>query len=109
MVRKDHPRKLAIREGIYDPAGRSERHDMECISEKHQDISWKEDWMARRIIGFILIALGVAGMVVALAADVIGLGVYPGIDWLQQVGAAIGVAVAVAGAWLVISETTKQE
>ena len=48
--------------------------------------------MMRRTIGFIMFALGAIGLVVSLAADVLGVGSYPGINGAQLLGAAIGLA-----------------
>ena len=53
--------------------------------------------MMKRTIGFIMFALGAIGLVVSLAADQLGIGSYPGINAAQLLGAAIGLAVALAG------------
>jgi hypothetical protein len=56
-------------------------------------------------MGFILIVLGVIGVIGSLAADAIGIGTSPGIDWAQLLGAAIGLVVALVGIWLAFSKT----
>jgi len=56
--------------------------------------------MSKRTIGLALLALGAVMAVVSLAADSIGLGRQEGINWLQLLGAAIGVIVALVGVWL---------
>jgi hypothetical protein len=56
--------------------------------------------MSKRTMGIILIALGAVGVVVSLAADVLGLGTYPGINGAQLLGAVIGLVLAAAGGWM---------
>ena len=56
--------------------------------------------MPKKTIGYVLVALGVIAAVVSLAADAIGIGTEPGINGMQLLGIAIGVVVALAGAWL---------
>ncbi|NTV38194.1 MAG: hypothetical protein HGA82_03310 [Anaerolineales bacterium] len=56
--------------------------------------------MDKRTIGFILIAVGAAGVVVSLAADMLGVGTYPGINGAQLLGAVIGLVLAAAGGWM---------
>jgi hypothetical protein len=56
--------------------------------------------MPKKTVGYVLIALGVIAAVVSLAADAIGIGTEPGINGMQLLGIAIGVVVALAGAWL---------
>ena len=56
--------------------------------------------MSKRTMGFILIGLGVVGLVVSLAADVLGIGSYPGINGAQILGAVVSLLVAVVGVWL---------
>ena len=65
--------------------------------------------MSKRTMGFILIALGAVGLVVALAADGIGLGSYPGIHGAQLLGAALGLIVALGGVWLALAQTGKNK
>ena len=60
--------------------------------------------MSKRTIGFILIGLGVVGVVVSLAADYIGIGHYPGINGTQLLGAGLSLVVAVVGVWLALSK-----
>lgn len=53
--------------------------------------------MARKTFGWVLIVVGALGAVVALGADALGIGSYPGIHWAQILGAAIGVVVVLIG------------
>ena len=62
--------------------------------------------MPRKTIGYVLIALGVIAAVVSLAADAIGIGTESGINGMQLLGTAIGVVVALAGAWLAFSKAS---
>lgn len=65
--------------------------------------------MSKRTLGFILVALGAIGAVISLAADVIGLGTYPGINGAQLLGMAIGIIVAAVGVWLVQSKADQKK
>ena len=56
--------------------------------------------MSKRTIGIVLIIIGVVLAIVSLAADAIGIGSYPGINWAQIVGAAVGIIIALVGVWL---------
>jgi hypothetical protein len=60
--------------------------------------------MNKRTVGFILIVIGAVGLVVSLAADLLGIGTYPGINGAQWLGAIIGLIVALVGGWLVRSK-----
>lgn len=56
--------------------------------------------MSRRIVSLALILLGGILMVVALTADVSGLGAAPqAIGWKQLTGAGFGILVAIIGLW----------
>jgi hypothetical protein len=67
--------------------------------------SLKEENMSKRTLGIILIVLGVIGAVVLLAADALGIGAYPGLNWVQLLGGAICLLVGLAGIWLAFSKT----
>ena len=56
--------------------------------------------MSKRIIGYIVIVLGIAALILSLAADAIGIGGSPGIGWRQLTGAAVGLIVMIYGFWL---------
>ncbi len=58
--------------------------------------------MSTKIIGWILIVLGIVIVVISAAADVIGLGNAAKMvfGWRQILGTAVGVVVAVVGTWL---------
>jgi len=64
--------------------------------------------MSKKTIGYILIALGAIWTGISLAADVIGLGTWVGIDWAQLLGAAAGLVGVAIGIWLVISKPAKK-
>ncbi len=57
--------------------------------------------MSKKNIGYGLIILGILVIIVALAADVLGLGSGSNaIGWIQWLGAGIGLVIAVVGAYL---------
>ena len=58
----------------------------------------------KRTIGIVLAVVGVVGAVLALAADVLGFGDYPGINWAQGAAAAACLVIAIFGVWLVFSK-----
>ena len=53
--------------------------------------------MSKKTIGYIVIVLGIAVLVVSLSADALGIGSAPGIGWRQLTGAAVGLLVALGG------------
>ncbi len=53
--------------------------------------------MSNRTRGLVLIAAGVLLALVALGADALGLGGYPGTGWKQILGAVVGAGIALAG------------
>ncbi|MFA5872883.1 MAG: hypothetical protein WC832_02870 [Anaerolineales bacterium] len=65
--------------------------------------------MSKRTMGLMLIALGAVGLVVSLAADVIGIGSYPGINGAQLLGAATGLILALGGVWLAQNRAGKKK
>ena len=58
--------------------------------------------MSIKTIGFLLMVGGAILLVISLVADLIGLGSYPGLNWAQLTGAAIGLVVLIVGVWLTI-------
>jgi len=60
--------------------------------------------MSKKTFGYILVGLGVVGLVVSLAADFIGIGSYPGINGTQLLGALLSLVVALIGVWLARSK-----
>ena len=60
--------------------------------------------MSKKSMGIVLIVVGVLLAIVSLTADLIGIGGGGGIGWKQLLGAAIGLIVAVGGAWLMLSK-----
>jgi hypothetical protein len=65
--------------------------------------------MSKRIIGYLLCAIGAVIAFVSLAADVIGIGQKPGIGGLQVLGALIGVILAIVGVWLALSNPNQKQ
>ena len=53
--------------------------------------------MSNRLLGIILLVVGVLLFLSALAADSLGFGAFPGLGWKQIGGAIIGVVVAAVG------------
>ena len=60
--------------------------------------------MSKNTIGYLLIGLGVVGLIVSLAADYIGIGSYPGINGTQLLGAVLSLVIALVGVWLTRSK-----
>ena len=65
--------------------------------------------MSKKTIGYVLIGLGVVGLIVSLAADYIGVGSYPGINGTQLLGAVLSLVVALVGVWLARSKADQQK
>ncbi len=55
--------------------------------------------MSKKTIGIILMVGGVLLATLSLGADLIGIGSYPGINWAQLTGGAVGLAVFIFGLW----------
>jgi len=55
--------------------------------------------MSRKMISQVLMAAGVVLVILSLAADVLGIGSYPGIHGAQIAGAAVGLLTAIIGYW----------
>lgn len=53
--------------------------------------------MSSRTLGITLLVGGVLLALIALGADALGLGGYPGTGWKQILGAVVGAGIAVAG------------
>lgn len=56
--------------------------------------------MSKKTISLIAIIGGTLFTILSLTADLIGIGSYPGLNWAQLTGAAIGLVVILAGFWL---------
>ncbi|HWQ05342.1 MAG TPA: hypothetical protein VN452_08300 [Longilinea sp.] len=56
--------------------------------------------MSKKLISQVLMAAGVVLVIVSLAADLLGIGSYPGIHSAQIAGAAIGLLAVIIGYWL---------
>jgi uncharacterized membrane protein YgaE (UPF0421/DUF939 family) len=64
--------------------------------------------MSKKMIGFVLIALGAVMAVVSLGADIIGIGNKLGFGWQQLLGTTIGVIVLLVGVWLALSKPNQK-
>lgn len=62
--------------------------------------------MSRKTLGFILVALGVIVLIVALFADAFGIGEGTAFGWKQILGSIVGALVALAGLWLATRKVT---
>ncbi len=56
--------------------------------------------MSQKTIGYIVVAVGVILVIMAVLADSLGFGVGRGFGWKQIVGSVVGVLLAVVGVWL---------
>jgi len=64
--------------------------------------------MAKKVIGYILIIIGALVAVIFLAADSLGIGSYPGINWVQMLGGAIGIIILLVGVWMASRKITQK-
>ena len=64
--------------------------------------------MRKKLISWLLIIAGVLLIVVFLGADLIGIGSYPGINYAQIIGAAVGVVVSIIGIWYLLRKPKKE-
>jgi hypothetical protein len=55
--------------------------------------------VSKKTVGIILMVGGVLLAALSLGADLIGVGSYPGIDWAQLTGGAVGLALFIFGFW----------
>ena len=62
--------------------------------------------MSRRTMGIVLIVVGVVLAVISLAADAIGIGSYPGLNWAQILGTVVGAILALVGVWLAMRKAS---
>ncbi|MBW6465152.1 MAG: hypothetical protein K0B06_01450 [Brevefilum sp.] len=53
--------------------------------------------MSKKTISLVAIILGVVVTLISLTADLIGIGSYPGINWAQLTGTAIGLILILLG------------
>ena len=60
----------------------------------------EEENLSRKTISLVVIIGGVVLMVLSLGADLIFIGSYPGFNWAQLTGVAVGLAALVYGYWL---------
>lgn len=58
--------------------------------------------MTNKTVGLISLIGGGLLLLISLLADLIGLGSYPGLNWAQLTGAAVGLVVLIIGIWLTI-------
>lgn len=71
-----------------------EREDAKCDAPR---VCHGGGGMQGKTVGTIVLVVGVLILLVAAAADSIGLGGAPGFGWKQMVGVAVGVALAGVG------------
>ena len=64
--------------------------------------------MDRRQVGYVLIGLGAALVVLSTLADPIGIGEGGGFGWKQTVGVVVGAVLAAGGAWLLYSRGARR-
>jgi len=64
--------------------------------------------MAKKAIGYILSIIGALVAVIFLAADSLGIGRYPGINWAQMLGGAIGIIILLLGVWMASRKVIKE-
>lgn len=55
--------------------------------------------MSRKMVSQVVMVAGLVLVVLSLAADVLGIGSYPGIHGAQIAGAAVGLLAAILGFW----------
>ena len=55
--------------------------------------------MSKKSISIILIIGGLLFTILSLVADLIGIGSYPGMNWAQITGTAVGLVVFIFGLW----------
>ncbi|MGI6739880.1 MAG: hypothetical protein ACOX7C_00100 [Brevefilum sp.] len=65
--------------------------------------------MSKKTISLILIIGGGLFALLSLIADFIGIGSYPGINWAQITGMALGLAVLIFGLWFRTARIKKDE
>jgi hypothetical protein len=65
--------------------------------------------MSKRTVAVVLILVGVAILVVSIAADVLGIGNAPGFGWKQILGTVVGGATALAGIWLMVNKPDQRK
>lgn len=55
--------------------------------------------MPKKTVSIIIMVGGVVLALLSLGADLLGIGSYPGINWAQWAGTAVGAAVFIFGLW----------
>ena len=58
--------------------------------------------MTNKTVGLISLIGGGLLLLISLLADLIGLGSYPGLNWAQLTGVAVGLVVLLIGIWLTV-------
>ncbi len=58
--------------------------------------------MTNKTVGLVSLIGGGLLLLISLLADLIGLGSYPGLNWAQLTGAAVGLVVLLIGIWLTV-------
>jgi hypothetical protein len=69
----------------------------------------EEKTMSIKTLGYALLVVGIAGLLVSLFANSLGIGTDPGhFGWLQWVGVALGAVLTAGGAWLATRKPVKK-
>ncbi|MFN2305000.1 MAG: hypothetical protein ACK2TV_14815 [Anaerolineales bacterium] len=55
--------------------------------------------MSQKTIGLMIMISGAVVLILSLTADLIGIGSYPGLNWAQITGAAVGGVIHLFGLW----------
>ena len=58
--------------------------------------------MTNKTVGLVSLIGGGLLLLISLLADLIGLGSYPGLNWAQLTGVAVGLVVLLIGIWLTV-------
>lgn len=64
--------------------------------------------MTNKTFSILLLVGGGGLLILSLIADLIGLGSYPGLNWAQLTGAAVGIVVLMFGVWLAFIKPKKE-
>lgn len=65
--------------------------------------------MSKKTISLVAIIVGVIVALISLIADYIGIGSYPGINYAQLAGIAVGLVIVLIGLWLRRTKIEKEQ
>ena len=82
-----------------------------CVFDHHCSIMnyHLEETMSKKTISLIAIIVGILLALISLTADFIGIGSYPGINYAQLAGIAVGLVIILVGLRLRRSKVEKQQ